>query len=128
MLAMPTPDARLAGYFARFARRAGFLRVCALCLIAPALIGCADSYLGARAVVVQGKYDPNTCEQLAAFHKALSTKIEHFERLQKKADSDPAGFLVGGMAYGPTVAQARGDRRLVEETQAEKNCQEKPNP
>lgn len=128
MLAVPTHAAHLAACSVRSARGTKFLSVCALLLIAPFLPGCADSYVGARAVVVQGKYDPNTCAQLVETHKALSTKIAQLEQLQKKAESASVGLLVSGMAYGPTVAQARADRRLVEEAQAEKKCDEKPNP
>jgi hypothetical protein len=112
----------------RFGPAATVARACAPLLIAALLSGCADSYLGARTVVVPGKFNHYSCEQLAASHKTFSAKVQDLERLQRKAEGDTAGFIVSGMTYGPTLAQARADRRIVEETQAEKSCEENPKP
>lgn len=109
---------------------AGVVKTCRVCalLLTGLLPGCADSYVGARALALPGKLDHNTCEQLAASHRGFSARIAELERLQRKAESETAGLLVSGMAYGLPITQARADRRIVEETQAEKKCEEKPKP
>jgi len=95
-----------------------------LLLLATLLSGCADTYVGARAYIVQGKFDYMDCKQLAAQHKTASTRIEELERLQSRAEREAGGLVVSSIAYGPTITDARAERRIVEETQAEKKCGE----
>lgn len=96
----------------------------AVLLLPLSITGCAsESYLGARTVVVQGKFDHMTCVELAATHKTHSTRIEELTRFIDKAATEPGGGVIGTAVHGPTLAEARGNRRIVEETQAEKKCE-----
>jgi hypothetical protein len=97
----------------------------ALC-VGMLLGGCADSYVGARTLSVQGKFESKTCPELAAQHKTLSTQIDDLRQLTRKAEEGTGGSFVGAAVYGPTLAQARAERRLVEEALVEKRCPEEP--
>jgi hypothetical protein len=97
----------------------------ALC-VAALLSGCADSYVGARAFSVQGKFESKTCPELAAQHKAQSKQIDDLVQLTQKAEQGTGGSVIGAAVYGPTLAQARAERRLTEEALAEKRCAEEP--
>lgn len=95
--------------------------ICALALLG----GCApDSYVGARAFSVQGKYESKTCVELAAQHKTLSKQIDDLTQLTGKAEQGTGGSFIGAAVYGPTLSQARADRRIVDEALAEKRCAE----
>lgn len=95
-------------------------------LLGAALLGgCADSYVGARAFAVHGKHESKTCEELATLHQTASRQIAQLEALQTRAEQSSGGFLIGTAVYGPTVSEARANRRIVEEAQAEKNCPRK---
>jgi hypothetical protein len=106
------------------ASRSGW-RLAAPLLCAALLGGCADSYVGARAIAVYGKYNTNSCDELTALHKNMSKRVADLEALQTRAEQSSGGFVIGTAVYGPTVSDARANRRMIEETQAEKNCPRK---
>jgi hypothetical protein len=86
------------------------------------LVGGCESYLGARTVTVHGKHGHKTCTQLLAEHKATSTRIDELSGLISKAEQEAAGTIIGAAVYGPTLAQARGERRILDEAIEEKRC------
>ena len=91
--------------------------------------GCStESYVGARAVTVQGKHGHKTCEQLLAEHKGASKQIDDLTQLIQKAQEGTGGTVIGAAVYGPTLAQARGERRILDEAIEEKRCREAVKP
>jgi hypothetical protein len=100
-------------------------RLAAPLLGAALLGGCADSYVGARTIAVYGKYDTNSCDELAGLHTKMAKRVADLEALQTRAEQSSGGFVIGTAVYGPTVSEARANRRMIEETQAEKNCPRK---
>ena len=91
--------------------------------------GCStESYIGARAVSVQGKHGHKTCDQLLGEHKATSNQIDDLRRLTEKAQEGTGGTMIGAAVYGPTLAQARGERRILDEAIEEKRCRDAVKP
>jgi hypothetical protein len=91
--------------------------------------GCStESYIGARAISVQGKHAHRSCAQLLAEHKGTSKQIDDLGQLIGKAQEGAGGTLIGAAVYGPTLAQARAERRILEEAIEEKRCQETAKP
>jgi hypothetical protein len=87
------------------------------------LTGCAsDSYWGARANVVQNKFDHLTCEQLDSGATRTQAQITELTGLQDKAAGETPGTAIGAVVYGPTLAQARGNLRIYQETREAKKC------
>jgi hypothetical protein len=104
---------------------------CALAALpcAALVAGCGmESYIGARAVSVQGKHGAKTCEHLLAEHKGMSKQIDDLTQLVEKAQEGTGGTLIGAAVYGPTLAQARGERRLLDEVIEEKRCRDAVKP
>lgn len=98
-------------------------RLCGLGLLMGMLTGCAaDSYWGARATVVQNKFDHLTCEQLESGTARTQAQINELTGLQDKAASEAPGSAIGAVVYGPTLAQARGNLRIYQETREAKKC------
>jgi hypothetical protein len=94
-----------------------------LALLAASLAGCAaETTYGARALSVQGKFDWKTCEELTVMRTNLSDRINTLSELQRRAEREAGGSVIGSLAYGPTLAEARADRRIVDEAIGEKNC------
>jgi hypothetical protein len=92
-------------------------------LAAALLAGCAaETTYGARAFAVQGKFDWKSCEELAAMRKSTSAQIESSLELQRRAERESFGTVIGAAAYGPALAQARADRKIIDEAIAEKQC------
>jgi hypothetical protein len=91
-------------------------------LLAALLPGCADSSTGALAYSVQNKFFYMDCAQLSAQRKAYQSQIDNYEGLERRAGRDGGGGIIGTMAYGSPLAQARADRRLIETTLTDKKC------
>jgi hypothetical protein len=94
----------------------GVLLCCAL------LVGGCESYVGARATTVHGKHGHKTCAQVLAEHKAVSARIDELNGLISKAQQEAAGLFIGPAVYGTTLAQARGERRILDEAIEERRC------
>jgi hypothetical protein len=86
------------------------------------LVGGCESYVGARVTTIQGKHGHKTCTQLLAEHKSTSNRIDELEGLTRKAEQEAAGTVIAAAVYGPTLAQARGERRILDEAIEEKKC------
>lgn len=92
-------------------------------LLAILLAGCgADSHLGARALAVQGKHEWQSCDQLSGLRSSLSKRIDETTETMDKASRDAGGGLVNATVHWPTLAGLQAERRLVDETMAEKGC------
>ena len=99
------------------------VRLILFAVAAGAVAGCSgDSYLGARTVVVQGKFDHLTCEQIDGQAKATQTRIDQLSGLINKAGQESSGTVLGPVVYGPTLVEAQGNLRIYRETQRAKNC------
>jgi hypothetical protein len=120
MIVVPT-NLRVAQQ-ARPRRDAGAQLVAAV-LLAALLPGCADSSTGALAYSVQNKFFYMDCTQLSAQHKTYQTQIDKYESLERRAAREGGGGIIGNMAYGSPLAQARAERRLIEATQGDKKCE-----
>ncbi len=81
-----------------------------------------DSYVVSRATTVQGKHSWKNCDQLKGEYASHSKTIDDTTKLMRKAEQDAGGTIIGAAVYGPTLAQAQGERRVVAETMAEKQC------
>ena len=81
-----------------------------------------DSYIASRATTVQGKHSWKNCDQLKGEHTSHTKQIDDLTKLMRKAEQDAGGTIIGSAVYGPTLAQAQGERRVVAETMAEKQC------
>lgn len=108
------------------AARRSFAVLAAMMLAA----GCApDSYIGARTTTVQNRYYFSSCPELLSAKKANAKEIETLTKQMEKAEQGAGGSVIGAAVYGPTLMQARGVSRILEETLAEKQCKdEAPKP
>lgn len=138
-MAVALAPARLRGYVARMrlglscaapsstvavapaVERAAIVRAC-VALCCALLLGGCESYVGARTTTVHGKHGHKTCAQLLAEHKSTSSRIDELTALIAKAEQEAAGRLIGPAVYGPPLAQARGERRILDEAIEEKRC------
>jgi hypothetical protein len=138
-VAVALAPARLRGYVARMrlglscaapsstvavapaVERAAIVRAC-VALCCALLLGGCESYVGARTTTVHGKHGHKTCAQLLAEHKSTSSRIDELTALIAKAEQEAAGRLIGPAVYGPPLAQARGERRILDEAIEEKRC------
>ena len=102
--------------------RAALSPIAAAALCCAMLTGGCESYVGARAITVHGKHGHKTCTQLLAEHKTTSARIDELSGLISKAEQEAAGTIIGAAVYGPTLAQARGERRILDEAIEEKRC------
>ncbi|HEX2216361.1 MAG TPA: hypothetical protein VHG27_06670 [Xanthobacteraceae bacterium] len=93
-----------------------------LALLAVLTACSGDSYLGARTVVVQNRFDHLTCEQIDAGMKSTQTRIDELNGLIVQARREAGGNVIGAAVYGPTLAEAQGNMRIYRETFAKKNC------
>jgi hypothetical protein len=103
-------------------------RLLPLILLMP-LAGCAtDTYVGARTTVVQNKFDHMGCDQIIASIGFTQKQIDDLERLRAKASQETAGNVIGAAVYGPTIAEAKANLRIYQETRADKKCPEEKKP
>lgn len=92
-------------------------------LAALLLAGCGgESYLGSRALAVQGKHSWQTCQQLSVLREAQTKKINDLRLVMDKGARDAGGGLVNITVHQPTLVGLEAERRLVEDTMAGKNC------
>jgi hypothetical protein len=104
-------------------------RVAVVSALGVLLSACASD-LGALSygVVVQNKYYPDNCTQILAKLKFTEMRIAQLEGLSRKARQDTGGGVVAAAVYGPDLAAANGDLRLLRQAKIEKKCEEPPSP
>jgi len=69
-----------------------------------------------------GKYQYNTCEQLAGQRKYWSTREKELRQLMDKADQAAGGAIVNVLAYKADHVAANEELKVLENTARSKNC------
>ncbi len=79
--------------------------------------GCAETGSASRAFVTPRKYDHLECKQLRA--TLAAARLQH-----DKTDGlyDNGGPGLGFIVYGPDLIKLKGEREILEQAIAEKNC------
>ena len=97
------------------------LRVAAISIVAFALADCSEDRLS-RFVVAPGKYIFFTCDEIAGAIRYYTARQEELRQLMARASTDPAGRLIGAIAYESDYIVAEGELRDLRATAADKNC------
>lgn len=94
-----------------------------LLLLALSQAGCAAD-LGAAGygIVVQNKFDPDDCAKLISKTKETEARRGSLEALSRKARQDAGGGLIAATVYGPDLAAANADLRLLQKARVDKKC------
>jgi len=87
-----------------------------------ALCGCASEEAAGRYLADPNKYMLYTCAELAREASGIAGRERELEALIRKAEIDPGGRVVSGMAYQPEINMMRGRMYYLRKTAAEKNC------
>jgi hypothetical protein len=109
----------------RLARRAALrcARLAGGFLAAAALAGCSS--IGGDPLTVfadPGKYQYNTCEQIAGQRKNWVTREQELKMLMDKADQSAGGSVVNVLAYRADYVAASEELKILENTARAKNC------
>jgi hypothetical protein len=108
---------RLDGAALRCARLAGSF------FAAAALAACSS--IGGDPLTVfadPGKYQYNTCDQIATHRKNLSTREQELKMLMDKAGQSAGGSVVNVLAYRADYVAASEELKVLENTARAKNC------
>jgi hypothetical protein len=98
-------------------------------LIAAALLSACSS-TGDNPLTVfadPGKYQYNTCEQIAGQRKYWSTREQELKQLMDKADQSAGGAVVNVLAYKADHIAANEELKVLESTARSKNCDDPAN-
>jgi hypothetical protein len=95
-------------------------------VLAAILCGCVGSDTVGALLVAPGKYDFNSCEQIAGRLKASVAREKELKGLIDKAERDTSGAVVSVFAYQTDYATARGDVKLLQDTAQRKQCPPAP--
>lgn len=100
------------------------LRFLALLALAAALAGCGFPVtdLGSRALVVQGKYDWMTCDQIPVYLTMYRAKETELTETMSKSAQETSGQFINAAVYQPALTETRGHLRELEQARAAKNC------
>jgi hypothetical protein len=92
------------------------------------LSGCADlgDSFASGAFVDPAKYELYNCTQLEAERKNLAVRAAELQGLMAKADTGPAGPVVGELAYRNDLITARAQYKLADEVWRRNKCHETP--
>jgi hypothetical protein len=69
-----------------------------------------------------GKYQYNTCEQIAGQRKTWQTREQELRLLMDKADQGAGGAVVNVLAYKADHVAATEELKVLESTARAKNC------
>jgi len=87
--------------------------------------GCAaDLGVASYGIVVQNKFASNDCTQLINKTKETEARRDKLEALSRKAEQDTGGGLIAVTVYGPDLAAANADLRLLQKARIDKKCDE----
>jgi len=70
-----------------------------------------------------GKYQYNTCAQIAGQRKYWSTREQELRQLMEKADQGAGGAIVNVLAYKADHVAANEELKVLENTARSKNCE-----
>ena len=98
-------------------------RLAALLFLLATAAACGPvSDIGGRALVVQGKYDWMTCEQVLVHIAAYRLQERQLVDTMNKSALEASGHLVNATVHLPTLTEVRGHLRELEKTGAQKKC------
>jgi len=110
----------------RSARRRRLARVLlrgAGALLAVACLSACSSVVNTPTIFADpGKYQYNTCEQIAGQRKFWSTREQELRTLMDKAEQGTGGAVVNVLAYKADHVAANEELRVLESTARSKNC------
>lgn len=69
-----------------------------------------------------GKYQYNTCEQIAGQRKNWATREQELKMLMDKAEQSTGGSVVNVLAYRADYVAASEELKILENTARVKNC------
>ena len=100
------------------------LRLFPAYVLAAALTGCgAAADLGPRALVVQGKYDWMTCEQIPVYITMQRAKEIELTETMSKSAQETSGQFVNAAVHLPALTETRGHLRELEQARLAKKCE-----
>jgi len=84
------------------------------------LAGCSN---GAGSLLIDpGRYSAYHCNDLAARWKVLVARETELRELIQRADQGGGGAVIGSLAYRTDYESVRSEEKLLQRTQADKNC------
>ena len=96
--------------------------LCAALLAGGLLQACAISDNPITVFADPGKYQYNTCEQIAGQKKNWSTREKELKQLMDKAEQSTGGAVVNVLAYKADHIAALEELKVLEATSRSKNC------
>lgn len=90
------------------------------------LTACASQDSVNYGIAVQNKFAANSCAQILAKTSATEARVKQLEGLSARARQDTGGGLVATTVYGPDLAVANADLRLLRRARIEKKCADAP--
>ena len=92
-------------------------------LLAVACLSACSSVVNTPTIFADpGKYQYNTCEQIAGQRKFWSTREQELRTLMDKAEQGTGGAVVNVLAYKADHVAANEELRVLESTARSKNC------
>jgi hypothetical protein len=98
-------------------------RLCAVLFAGGMLQACAVSDNPLTVFADPGKYQYNTCEQIAGQKKNWTTREQELRQLMDKADQSAGGAVVNVLAYKADHVAALEELKVLEATARSKNCE-----
>ena len=98
-------------------------RLCAALCAGGLLQACAVSDNPLTVFADPGKYQYNTCEQIAGQKKNWTTREQELRQLMDKADQSAGGAVVNVLAYKADHVAALEELKVLEATARSKNCE-----
>jgi hypothetical protein len=86
------------------------------------LSGCAVSNNPITVFADPGKYDYNTCEQIAGQKKHWTGREQELRQLMGKAEQSTGGAVVSALAYKADHVAAQEELKVLEGAARAKNC------
>ena len=99
-----------------------FTSLCAVALAGGLLQGCAVADNPFTVFADPGKYQYNTCEQIAGQKKTWTTREREIRQLMDKAEQSTGGAVVNVFAYKADHVAAQEELKVLEATARSKNC------
>jgi len=92
-------------------------------LLAAACLSACSSVVNTPTIFADpGKYQYNTCEQIAGQRKFWSTREQELRTLMDKAEQGTGGAVVNVLAYKADHVAANEELKVLESTARSKNC------
>jgi hypothetical protein len=92
---------------------------------AAALTACSAINIGSDPLTVfadPGRYQYNTCEQIAGQRKNWANREQELKQLMDKADQSAGGAVVNVLAYRADYVAASEELKVLDSTARAKNC------